>query len=94
MCIRDRLKIDRSFVTGMETRPQSQQLVQAMISLAHNLDLQVVAEGVENWEQLQLLRESGCDQVQGYLISKAMPLAELARFLSARIRQPLSGGRL
>ena len=71
------LKIDRSFVTGMELRPQSQQLVQAMISLAHNLDLQVVAEGVENLEQLRLLREFGCDQVQGYLISRAVPRAEL-----------------
>ncbi|SHM94394.1 putative bifunctional diguanylate cyclase/phosphodiesterase [Phytopseudomonas punonensis] len=87
------LKIDRSFVTGMETRPQSQQLVQAMISLAHNLDLQVVAEGVETLEQLQLLREFGCDQAQGYLISKAMPLTELARFLSADVRQSLLGGR-
>lgn len=87
------LKIDRSFVTGMESRPQSQQLVQAMISLAHNLDLQVVAEGVETEEQLQLLREFGCDQAQGYLISKAMPLTELGRFLSAGVREPLLGGR-
>lgn len=87
------LKIDRSFVTGMELRPQSQQLVQAMINLAHNLDLQVVAEGVENVEQLQLLREFGCDQVQGYLVSKAMPLAELARFLSAGEHQSLLSGR-
>lgn len=76
------LKIDRSFVTGMELRPQSQQLVQAMINLAHNLDLQVVAEGVEGAEQLQLLREFGCDQVQGYLVSRAVPRDELDSLLS------------
>ncbi|UCJ18408.1 EAL domain-containing protein [Pseudomonas sp. MM211] len=87
------LKIDRSFVTGMELRPHSQKLVKAMINLAHNLDLQVVAEGVESAEQLQLLREFGCDQVQGYLVSKAMPLAELARFLSAGVHQSLRCGR-
>lgn len=75
------LKIDRSFVTGMELNPQSQRLVQAMINLAHNLELQVVAEGVENAEQLQLLREFGCDQVQGYLVSRAVPRDELRALL-------------
>ncbi|SDI10757.1 diguanylate cyclase (GGDEF) domain-containing protein [Pseudomonas flavescens] len=86
------LKIDRSFVTGMESRPQAQQLVQAMINLAHNLDLQVVAEGVENTEQLQLLRQFGCDQVQGYLVSRAVPRDELDRLLS-RGRLSLPGLR-
>ncbi|MDO9320867.1 MAG: EAL domain-containing protein, partial [Pseudomonas sp.] len=62
---------------------------QAMINLAHNLHLQVVAEGVESPEQLALLRQFGCDQVQGYLISKALPLNELARFLVFGQRQPL-----
>jgi diguanylate cyclase (GGDEF)-like protein len=85
------LKIDRSFVTGMELRPQSQQLVQAMINLAHNLDLEVVAEGVETSEQLQLLQHYGCDQIQGYLIGRAMPLAELQAFLVARQGAGASG---
>lgn len=80
------LKIDRSFVTGMELNPQSQRLVQAMINLAHNLELEVVAEGVENAEQLQLLREFGCDQVQGYLVSRAVPREQLSHVLR--------GGRL
>ncbi|TBV08689.1 putative bifunctional diguanylate cyclase/phosphodiesterase [Phytopseudomonas dryadis] len=85
------LKIDRSFVDGMQRCPQRQQLVQAMINLAHNLDLQVVAEGVETAEQLQLLRRFGCDQVQGYLISRALPLDDLAGFLAAgRLRLPES----
>lgn len=83
------LKIDRSFVTGMELNPQSQRLVQAMINLAHNLELQVVAEGVENAEQLQLLREFGCDQVQGYLVSRAVPREELTGVLG-RGRLPAS----
>lgn len=87
------LKIDKSFVAGINgAQPQSYQLVQAMINLAHNLHLQVVAEGVESPEQLALLRQFGCDQVQGYLISKALPLNELARFLVFGQRQALLGG--
>lgn len=83
------LKIDKSFVGGMGERAENRQLVRAMINLAHNLNLEVVAEGVENIEQLDMLRQFGCDQVQGYLISKAVPLAELARFLVFGMRQPL-----
>ena len=75
------LKVDKSFVGGMGAEPASYRLVQAMINLGHNLHLQVVAEGVETPEQLALLRQFGCDQVQGYLISKPLPLSELARFL-------------
>ena len=79
-------------VAGMGERAENRQLVRAMINLAHNLHLEVVAEGVENAEQLALLRQFGCDQVQGYLISKPLPLAELARFLVFGLRQPLLGG--
>ena len=86
------LKIDKSFVAGMSAQPHSYQLVQAMINLAHNLQLQVVAEGVESAEQLTLLRQFGCDQVQGYLISKPLPLNQLARFLVFGQRQALLGG--
>ena len=85
------LKIDRSFVAGMDGRAENRQLVKAMINLAHNLNLEVVAEGVENAEQLSLLRQFGCDQVQGFLVSKALPLRELARFLVFGQRQPLLG---
>jgi EAL domain-containing protein (putative c-di-GMP-specific phosphodiesterase class I) len=53
-----------------------------MINLAHNLKLEVVAEGVETPEQLELLRGFDCDQVQGYLISKPLPLAELVQYLT------------
>jgi diguanylate cyclase (GGDEF)-like protein len=75
------LKIDRSFVNDMASRPENRRLVRAMINLAHNLDLIVVAEGVENRDELALLRQFGCDEVQGYFISKPLHLAELARFL-------------
>ena len=76
------LKIDKSFVGGMESREENRKLVHAMINLAHNLKLEVVAEGVETPEQLALLRDFGCDQVQGYFISKPLPLAELVEYLT------------
>jgi diguanylate cyclase (GGDEF)-like protein len=78
------LKIDKSFVGEMEQREENRKLVHAMINLAHNLSLEVVAEGVETAEQLALLRGFGCDQVQGYLISRPLPLAQLVEYLSAR----------
>ena len=76
------LKIDKSFVGGMEEREENRKLVHAMINLAHNLHLEVVAEGVETPQQLALLRGYGCDQVQGYLISKPVPLAQLVDYLT------------
>jgi diguanylate cyclase (GGDEF)-like protein len=87
------LKIDKSFVAGMDERAENRQLVNAMINLAQNLGLGVVAEGVETSEQLALLRQYGCDQVQGYLISKPLALGELARFLVYGQRQQLLGER-
>ena len=76
------LKVDKSFVGGMEGREENRKLVHAMINLAHNLNLEVVAEGVETPEQLALLRLFGCDQAQGYLISKPLPLPELVEYLT------------
>ncbi len=76
------LKIDRSFVAEMEQREENRKLVHAMINLAHNLSLEVVAEGVENVEQLALLRSFGCDQVQGYLISRPLAMPDLLEFLT------------
>lgn len=82
------LKLDKSFVSGMHVRPDQCRLVNAMINLARNLGLEVVAEGVETQEELDLLRQFGCDQVQGYLVSKALPLRELERFLAQRRSRP------
>ena len=81
------LKIDKSFVGGMEDREENRKLVHAMINLAHNLKLEVVAEGVETPEQLALLRDFGCDQVQGYFISKPLPLTDLVAFLTLGAQQ-------
>lgn len=87
------LKIDRSFVAGMEERAESRQLVRAMVKLAQHLDLQVVAEGVETQRQLDELRSYGCDQVQGFLISRPMGLEALLAYLSqASARQGKVGG--
>ena len=83
------LKIDKSFVGEMEQRDENRKLVHAMINLAHNLSLEVVAEGVETAGQLALLRSFGCDQVQGYLISKPLPLPELVEYLT--FAQPMPG---
>jgi diguanylate cyclase (GGDEF)-like protein len=75
------LKIDKSFVGEMEQREENRKLVHAMINLAHNLSLEVVAEGVETPEQLALLRSFNCDQAQGYLISHPLALPELLNYL-------------
>lgn len=76
------LKVDRGFVAGMDGRAEHRQLVKAMINLAHNLGLHVVAEGVETPAELELLSQFGCDQVQGYLISAPVTAAQLATLLS------------
>jgi len=69
----DTLKIDRSFVTEMTVSPEGLALVSTIISLAHSLNLKVVAEGVETEEQSRLLRLLHCDEIQGNLFSKPVP---------------------
>jgi len=66
----DALKIDRTFVMRMADEPQEVSIVTTIISLAHALDLKVVAEGVENAQQAQLLRLLSCDQIQGYFVAR------------------------
>jgi diguanylate cyclase (GGDEF)-like protein len=69
----DTVKLDRSFVTGATTDPDDAALVMAIVTLAHNLRLTVIAEGVETAEQLSFLRLLRCDEGQGYLFSKPVP---------------------
>lgn len=73
----DEVKIDMIFVRHMATRHKHERIVDSMITLAHRLNLSVVAEGVEDLATYQRLRTLGCDVIQGYLIGKAMPLPEL-----------------
>jgi diguanylate cyclase (GGDEF)-like protein len=76
----DKLKIDRSFINDLTTSSDAASIVKAIISLAHSLRIKVVAEGVETAEQLQKLRELGCDQFQGFYRSAAVLPAEIEEF--------------
>ena len=74
----DVLKIDRSFVDGLPAGEQDAQIARAIIAMAHSLNMTVIAEGVETQAQLDFLREHGCDEVQGFLLGKPVPAAEVA----------------
>jgi len=78
----DTLKIDRSFVTDVDTNPANQEIVKAMIGMAKSFGMQTLAEGVEREEELDLLFDLGCDQIQGYYFSKPVPEAEFQKLLS------------
>ena len=82
------LKIDKSFVMGMQSAEGDAMIVRSTIDLAHNLGLTVVAEGVETAEVLAYLRELSCDEAQGYHISRPVPVPE---FLAWQARQPTGG---
>ncbi|MFL6631511.1 MAG: EAL domain-containing protein [Massilia sp.] len=79
----DRLKLDRSFVHDLENDPDDLAIARAVIAMAHGLRLSVVAEGVETRGQLALLADLGCDLVQGWLFSRAVPGGEFAALLTA-----------
>jgi EAL domain-containing protein (putative c-di-GMP-specific phosphodiesterase class I) len=79
-----RLKIDRSFVQDMLIDSGTAKVTQAIVQLGHALGMQVVAEGVETPQEEALLREQGCDEIQGYLHSRPLPPRELAAWLRAR----------
>lgn len=80
----DILKIDKSFVFGLDEDKSDQAIVQATLSLGHNLGLEIVAEGVESREVWDLLHAMGCDHAQGYFMSKPVPPAELEAWLKTR----------
>jgi diguanylate cyclase (GGDEF)-like protein len=91
----DTLKIDRAFVNDISTDMDDATIVRAIIGLGHNLNLKLVAEGVETQEQLTFLRQEGCDLVQGYLMSHAIAadaFMALLRTPEVAVQpQPLSG---
>jgi diguanylate cyclase (GGDEF)-like protein/PAS domain S-box-containing protein len=79
----DLLKIDRAFITDMCSNNEDMTIVSAIVSLAHSLNLKVVAEGVETEEQAQALRDLLCDEAQGYLFCKPVPLDVLIERLTS-----------
>jgi EAL domain-containing protein (putative c-di-GMP-specific phosphodiesterase class I) len=87
----DTLKIDRSFVSEMLTDSTTASIIEAIISMTRVLGLSVIAEGVEDQAQYKFLQEIGCDAIQGFYVSKAVPADEFAKLLSER-RQPVSTG--
>ncbi|MEB0208661.1 EAL domain-containing protein [Pseudomonas sp. CCC3.1] len=80
----DKLKIDIAFIREVTHNPQDAAIARTIIELAHSLNLQVIAEGVETSEQLAFLTDNGCDQVQGYLFCRPLPTHEL----EALLREP------
>ncbi|MBQ0139593.1 MAG: EAL domain-containing protein [Kurthia sp.] len=75
------LKIDRSFIQFISTAKEKQAVVDAIIQMAHRLNMEVIAEGAEQIEQVELLRNMGCDMIQGYYYSKPLPLDEAKDYL-------------
>lgn len=84
----DEIKIDKSFITSMLDDVTDMTIVRTIIDLAHNLGMQVLAEGVEDDATLAMLREFGCDRIQGYVIGKPVPAAEMHRLARATSARP------
>jgi diguanylate cyclase (GGDEF)-like protein/PAS domain S-box-containing protein len=78
----DYLKIDRTFVRDLGTDMSDLAIVGAIIAMARHLNIRVIAEGIEGWQQLEKLRELGCTLAQGHLFAKPSPARECARFLT------------
>lgn len=91
-----RIKIDQSFVRKISDKsgPEESAIVRSMIVMAHNLGLEVIAEGVGTSEQAQFLRTQKCDEVQGFLYAKPLPAQEFAKYLRSNQTHPLRDGEL
>lgn len=92
----NKLKIDRSFIKNVCQDRQNREISRTIISLGHSLGMQVVAEGIEKQEQLEFLRQEGCDEGQGFYISKPLPKAAFLAFIenySATPSRAGSGGK-
>jgi diguanylate cyclase (GGDEF)-like protein/PAS domain S-box-containing protein len=86
-----RIKIDQSFIRNLtgKSKPQDKAIVRSLIAMAHNLNLQVIAEGVESQFQAAFLKAENCEEMQGYLYAKPLPIQEFEAFL--RLNRPRSG---
>lgn len=80
----DRIKIDRSFVSDIESRADSQEITQSMVGLARSLGMQCTAEGVETPSQAEFLTKLGCEELQGFFFSRAHPLEQLGHVVALR----------
>jgi len=88
----DKIKIDRSFITGLGVEDDAAAVVGAIVSLAHSLKLKVIAEGVETHVQRVALSAAGCDDVQGFLTGRPMDAPALEQLLLASVA-PRSAAR-
>jgi diguanylate cyclase (GGDEF)-like protein/PAS domain S-box-containing protein len=88
------LKIDRSFIDRIFDKDGTREIVQAILSLAHSLGMNVIAEGVEREDQLALLRSMDCDQIQGYLLGRPQPANSIPRLILARTMGTTSEGAI
>ncbi len=89
----DEIKIDKSFVDEITTDPHDKAIATTIIAIAHNLNLKVVAEGVETKEQLSVLAKNGCDILQGYYYSQPLPEREMTALLENNAQLDLAGIR-
>lgn len=88
----DCIKIDRSFVRDIVTDQSDHAIVSAIIAMSRNLNIMVVAEGIEGWQQLEMLRSMGCHKAQGHLFAKPVPAEEVLRFLKVEAFDMLEDG--
>lgn len=86
----DTLKIDKAFTAQVCTGKEGEAFFMAILSMAHVLGMSVVAEGVENEEQLRVLQALSCNEVQGYYVSKPVPAAEIPAMMRKRFLFPAS----
>jgi EAL domain-containing protein (putative c-di-GMP-specific phosphodiesterase class I) len=84
----DGLKVDRSFTTALAHGREGEVFYRAIVSMAHALGMSVVAEGVETPTELRMLQELGCDEIQGYLVSRPVPADEAALLMDRRYLFP------
>ena len=82
----DKIKIDQSFISGVDRNPQSAAIVRSVINLAQGLKIPVVAEGVESEAQLEFLRREMCDEIQGFLVGRPLPIVEYAALVGCKTR--------
>jgi EAL domain-containing protein (putative c-di-GMP-specific phosphodiesterase class I) len=89
----DKIKIDRAFISNLESNVQSATIIRAVIGLARGLNLPVLAEGVETEDQLAFLAKESCDEVQGYLIGKPLPIEDYASLTGMGRKAPIKKAR-